>query len=42
MADTAVKSANVDVVGYQSPSSSAMSQMKLFVLVVTLAPLNKL
>ena len=25
MADTAVKSANVDVVGYRSPSSSAMS-----------------
>lgn len=25
MADAAVKSANVDVVGYQSPSSSSMS-----------------
>ena len=43
MADTAVKSTNVDVVDYRSPSSSAICQMKLFYKsVVILALLNKL
>ena len=42
MADAAVKSANVDVVGYQSPSSSSMSNEVIFTnLLVIQGLLNK-